>query len=214
VYETALAYDCFAVIPSIHGGADEAGGGLLGLLDSLLHQVDRFMEPGNSLELFPGIQGLAFNQHPMLVHFPIAFLIAFFLLELIGAIRHRERIREVAGWMLYLGTIAAMVAAGAGLIAEEIVPHGGDVHDTMTWHGRLGLTVASLSLVLSVWRLLSRGRFSLMAQTLHLSLASVMVICLVFAADLGGLMVYQHGVGVKQLQHGVEEHHHHDGLED
>ena len=181
---------------------------MLGLLDGLLDQIDRFFEPGNSMELLPGIQGLAFNQHPMIVHFPIAFLFAFFLLELIGAIRRRERIREVAGWMLYLGTMTAVLAAGAGLIAEDIVPHGENVHDIMTWHGRLGLTVAALSLILSLWRLAARARFSLMAQSLHLALAAVMVICLFFGADLGGLMVYQYGVGVKQVQQGGEHHHH------
>lgn len=55
------------------------------------------------------------NIHPMLVHFPIAFLNGFFLMEVIGFISKREEFRAAARWMLYLGTLGALVAVAAGL---------------------------------------------------------------------------------------------------
>lgn len=101
------------------------------------------------------------------------------------------------------------MAAATGLIAEDMVPHGEAVHETMEWHGRLGLSVASLSLILAAWRFAARANFSLMANALHLFLAALVVIFMFFGADLGGLMVYHYGVGVKSLQQ-ADEHHHHN----
>jgi uncharacterized membrane protein len=74
----------------------------------------------------------------------------------------------------------------------------------------LGITVAVLSLVLAGWRIAAKSNFSLMAKSLYLCLAAIMVICLSIGADLGGLMVYQYGVGVKSLQQPDDHHHQHD----
>jgi uncharacterized membrane protein len=181
------------------------------MLDQFLDQLFHFFEPGHSsFEIMPGVQGLGYNVHPLIVHFPIAFLLAYFLLELIGTLRGRQSLNSVASWMLYLGASTAVLAAGAGLYAAARVPHGEDVHEIMEWHRRLGLTVAGLATVLAIWRITVRARFeSIMARSLHLGLAAVMVACLIIGTDLGGLMVYGHGVGVKQLQHADDHHHEH-----
>ncbi|HYE35912.1 DUF2231 domain-containing protein [Methylocaldum sp.] len=199
--------------PAVHAGGDgEAGGGLLEIVASLLDTVSRTLDSGASMNPFAGIDALGTNLHPMIVHFPIAFLTGFFLLELIGAVFRWPGLRHAASWMLYLGALGAIAAAVAGLIAEDSVPHSGAVHDIMEWHERLGLTIAGLSSALAIWRLMSRAHFSAMAEALHLFLAGIVLTCIFFAADLGGLMVYQHGVGVKSLQQ-ADYHHHHDDHE-
>ena len=199
-----------SVTPSIHGGDGAAGGGLVALIDQLLAQLTHFLESGpSSFQLLPGIAGLGYNVHPLIVHFPIAFLLGFFVLEWVSLSRSQQNLRIATSWMLYLGAAGAILAATAGLIAEARVPHGNEVHDIMEWHGRLGLTVATLSTTLALWRIIVQSRFaSVMARSLYLGLATVMTVCLLIGADLGGLMVYQHGVGVKQLQH--PDAHHHD----
>lgn len=200
--------------PSVHGGGDGSSGiGLVGLLDSLLEKLTGFLGGGSSFELFPGIKTLGLNVHPLLVHFPIALLTTFFLLDVLGVSLGRPNLRRVAGWMLYLGAPAAVCAAAAGLYAAATVPHGEAVHEIMEWHERLGLTVTTLSLVLAGWRLAARGNFSSMANALHLLLATLMMACLVFGADLGGFMVYGNGVAVKRLQQ-PDAHHHHEALSD
>jgi len=199
--------------PAVHGAGDgEAGGGLLVIVESLLDTVSRTVEPGSSMNPFAGIEALGTNWHPLIVHFPIAFLTGFFLLELIGVALRQPGLRHAASWMLYLGALGAIAAAAAGLIAEDTVPHGSAVHDIMEWHERLGLTIAGLSSALAVWRFLARERFSAMAEALHLFAGAIILTSIVFAADLGGLMVYQHGVGVKSLQQ-ADDHHHHEGHE-
>lgn len=200
-----------SVIPWVHGGGHgQPGGGLVGLLDSFLETINRGgPEPGSSWNLLGGIEALGWNVHPLIVHFPIAFLTAFLLLEVIGLAFRSAAVRQVASGMLYLGALGAVAAAAAGLIAEGSVPHGEGVHEILEWHERAGLTVAGLSVVLAVWRALARARFSSMGQALHLFLAGIVMICLILGADLGGMMVYQYGVGVKSLQQAEEAHHHH-----
>jgi len=194
----------------VHGGADAAGGGLAGLLDKLLENASRSMEPGGSFQLLPGIQTLGPNIHPSLVHFPIAFLSAFFLLEVFGTFFYREKLGPAAGAMLYCGTLGAAAAAAAGLYAANTVPHGQAVHEIMEWHERIGLMVTGLALILSAWRLLAKHAMAGMGKALHLLLAGIMTVGMVFGADLGGLMVYQHGVAVQSLQQ-PGAHHRHDG---
>jgi uncharacterized membrane protein len=198
-----------SMLPALHGGGHGGeGGGLVGLVNSLLDTLSRGLEPGSSWNPIAGIDALGSNVHPLIVHFPIAFLIGFLLLEVIGLAFRNIAIRQIASGMLYLGAVGAVAAATAGLIAEETVPHGAAVHEIMEWHERLGLTVASLAVVMAVWRAASGVRFSAMALALHLFLAGIIAVCLFFAADLGGLMVYQYGVGVKNLQQ-ADDHHHH-----
>lgn len=194
--------------PMIHGGADDSAGAVWTIVIGLMDKVTRFVESGTAFDLFPGITGLASNIHPVIVHFPVAFLTAFFFLELIGVLLRREGLRQAASWMLYLGTLGALAAVATGLLAEDSVPHGEGVHEIMEWHGRLGITTATLSVILAVWRMVSGANFSAMAKALHLYLAAMIAICIFFGADLGGLMVYQHGVGVKSLQQ-ADDHHQH-----
>lgn len=198
--------------PAVHGAGDGNGGGFLVLIESALDAVSRSLESGASGNPLAGVEALGTNWHPLVVHFPIAFLTGFFLLELIGVVLRQPGIRTAASWMLYLGALSAIAAAVAGLIAADTVPHGSAVHGIMEWHERVGLTIAGLSSALAVWRLLSRERLSAMAEALHLFLGAIVVAAIALAADLGGLMVYQHGVGVKSLQL-ADDHHHHDGHE-
>ncbi len=202
------------LLPAIHGGGDgAAGGGLVGLIDKLLENLTRVTEPGGGFELLPGLHTLGLNVHPSLVHFPIALLSVFFLLELLGTITHREKLRQAAGPMLYCGTVGAVAAVAAGLYAASVVPHGLAVHEIMEWHKRLGLSVASLALILSVWRFVAKHTMVGMARALYLLLAAIMTTGMVFGADLGGLMVYGHGVAVHKLQTSDDAHHHHGGAD-
>ena len=198
-----------AGIPSIHGDAD-GGAGMVGLLDTVLNTLSNALDSGGGFEWLPGIQVLGLNIHPGLVHFPIAFLTVFFLLEMLGMFFPGDRLRQTASAMLYCGTLGALLAAAAGLYAANTVPHGAEVHAIMEWHERFGLAVTGLALVLSAWRYWAKPAVQGMERALFASLSIIMLAGLVFGADLGGLMVYGHGVAVHALQ-GADAHHHHQG---
>ena len=132
------------------------------------------------------------------MHFPIAFFAAFFLFDFFGAVAKKAQWRYVASCLLYLGTIAAAFAVVAGLFAADTVEHGEDVHEIMERHEHIGIAVLSLSLFLSAWRLKQWGLHSAPANLVFLSLAGFLCLLLSLGADLGGLMVYEYGVSVKQ----------------
>jgi uncharacterized membrane protein len=181
----------------IHGGG--MGGGVAASLESLLVFIEGLSgktPPEMFSAILPGIAGME-NIHPLFVHFPIAFFTAFFLFDFFGAVAKKEKWRYVAGWLLYLGTIAAAFTVVAGLFAAESVEHGEDVHEIMERHEHIGISVLSLSLFLSAWRLKQWGLHSKTGNTIFLCLAGFLCVLLSLGADLGGLMVYQYGVSVK-----------------
>lgn len=198
-----MGYESFlggaAGLFSVHGGGDQPG--LVAVIDKVLERLSSFGEPGGGFELFPGLQALGSNVHPILVHYPIAFLSAFVVLEILGLFRFGLKYRAVATGLLFLGTLGAFAAVIAGVYASHRVAHGQVVHEIMEWHERSGILVLLLSLALSGWRYFSKARpITGMAKALYLSLSLLMLTGLLVGADLGGEMVYRHGVAVQQLQ--------------
>lgn len=193
----------------IHGGADH-GGGIVESLASLLAFFEKLSTqgPGDIFSsIMPGIAGMD-NIHPLLVHFPIAFLTAFFALDLVGTLAKKPQWRSVASWFLYFGTVAALFTVIAGLIAANSVPHGQNVHDIMERHEHFGISVLSLAVVLSIWRIIRGGLIRGGANSFFLILSALMCVLMMLGADLGGLMVYHYGVAVKAVQAPVGGHDH------
>lgn len=152
--------------------------------------------PGSIQAILPGVAAMA-NIHPMLVHFPIALLNAFLLFEIIGFITGSESARRAAAWVLYLGAAGAAATVAAGLHAASTVQHSDEVHAIMMRHMYLGLTVLSLAVILSLWRIVWGGGSPQRASLPYLLLGVATAVVMTFGADLGGLMVYGHGVGVR-----------------
>lgn len=182
----------------IHGGG--IGVGVAANLESLLIFIEGLSgktPPEMFSAIMPGIAGLD-NIHPLFVHYPIAFFTAFFVFDFFGVVAKKEKWRYVASCLLYVGTIAAAVTVVAGLFAADSVEHGEDVHEIMERHEHIGIAILSLSLFLSAWRLKQWGLRLKRGNTIFLLLAAFLCVLLSLGADLGGLMVYQHGVSVNQ----------------
>jgi len=182
----------------IHGGADQ-GGGITESITSLLVFFEKLSTkgPGDIFSsIVPGIAGLD-NLHPLLVHFPIAFLSTFFALDLVGTISKNPESRRVATWLLYFGTVAALLTVIAGLIAAENVAHGQNVHDIMERHEQIGIAIFSTAVLLSIWRIKSGILPNGGANNFFLLLSALLCLLMMLGADLGGLMVYKYGVAVE-----------------
>jgi len=197
----------------IHGGADH-GGGIADSIAELLTAFDGISGLGAG-ELFafflPGIAAMD-NIHPMLVHFPIAFLSVFFILDVVGTLANKRQWRQIASWLLYFGACSAIFTVIAGFIAANSVAHGGNVHGIMERHEHLGLFVLGFSLALAAWRA-KAGVPKGGANNFFLILAALMCGLMVLGADLGGLMVYHYGVAVNAAPIGEEAHEHQHGHE-
>jgi len=146
--------------------------------------------------LLPGVRVMA-NPHPLLVHLPIALFLSFFVAELAAVVTRSASLRHAASWMLYFGTVGAALTVATGLWAAETVEHSEEVHVLMERHETYGLAVLSLGVLLSLWRIVQRATFAAFGQWIHLTVALVLVGTMTLGADLGGMMVYGHAVGVR-----------------
>jgi len=196
----------------VHGGHDH-GGGIAESIASLLaffEELPAHDSEGIFSVLLPGISSMD-NIHPMLVHFPLAFLSTFFVLDLVGTLAKKQHWRNVASWLLYFGAAAAAFTVMAGFIAANTVVHGEEVHAIMERHEHFGIAVLSLATILSAWRWKNGGVIQGGANSFFLILAGLLCVVMLLGADLGGLMVYKYGVGVDAAQMqdaGAHEHQH------
>ena len=144
--------------------------------------------------LFPGAAHLQ-NLHPLVVHFPIAFLFGATLLYFVGASSRNESITGAALWVLVLGAIGAVLSAGTGLYASEGVMIAPSVRDALLIHHRNQMVaVTALAGVLTVWAAVARplprrGRWAF--------LIGLIAMCVLIArgADYGGRLVFDYNAG-------------------
>ncbi len=148
--------------------------------------------------------------HPLLVHFPIAFLLGGAVLDLVTLGYRRETLSRSAAGLLLAGVCFGWVAAAAGLLAFFTVPaHTEEAHGKMVWH--LGLAIASL--VLFTWVAIVRWRYrALPPKLLHAMIAVCASVLLVLTGYLGADLVFHGGAGVNPelLSREIREGHSHD----
>jgi uncharacterized membrane protein len=139
--------------------------------------------------ILPGASQLQ-NYHPLLVHFPIAFIYGASLIYFLAWITASEKLQWTALWMLILATISAAAALTSGFYAAPGLMIAESVrNELLNHHKHLMVAASILTAVLTIWALASRpmpttGRILFMA-----GLIAVMAL-IAAGADLGGEMVY------------------------
>jgi len=210
----------FDILPQIHGGGDHGGMGAVKGLEAFLTFIESLgsKSPAEIFAAFmPGIAAID-NIHPLLVHFPIALLTVFFFADTLGGLLNKPAWRKFATPTLYLGTLSALLTVAAGLQAAYSAPHNDATHAIMLRHQAFGISVTVLALILSLRRFFAAADFIHTKTYGHFALSGLLLLCLAFGADLGALMVYQHGVAVapviqqnRPVQNAVPTpHSHHD----
>jgi len=144
--------------------------------------------------ILPGVQHLQ-NIHPLVVHFPIAFLVGAALFYFLALIFRNQTFATTAFLMLIIGTLAAGAAVGTGLYAEEGVMISRSVREhLMELHAMLMLVTLGLSIVLSIWALVARP-FPKNRRWIFLLLFLVLLGIMTAGADYGARMVYDYNAG-------------------
>lgn len=132
--------------------------------------------------------------HPMLVVFPIAFLVGTFLCDIAYWIDGDPGFATAAVWLLGLGILTALLAALAGFtdfMGESRIRRLG-----ASWQHMIGNLVAvALAIASLVVRLEAGAEQAVIPVGLLLSTAVVVI--LVYTGWKGGEMVYRHRVGVR-----------------
>ncbi|HYM60110.1 MAG TPA: DUF2231 domain-containing protein [Thermoanaerobaculia bacterium] len=144
--------------------------------------------------LLPGLGHLQ-NLHPLVVHYPIAFLggaAAFYVAALLS---RNERLAIAAFWMLLAGTAGALIAIGTGLRASEGVMVAKSVRAALLdQHETLMIITGSMAFALSAWAIVARP-FPARGRLIFVALLIAMVGVLIKGADYGGRMVYDYNAG-------------------
>lgn len=137
------------------------------------------------------------HLHPAITHFPIVLLIASILLDLYG--RWQPAVRRTAWITLLLGTLSAIPAVITGIIAH--VPYEGTaVIEPIERHEQLGLLTTAIFIALTAWRWRSRRANSeTSASWLYLTIGVLGLAVLTITGMTGGNLVYNLGVGVKEI---------------
>lgn len=131
--------------------------------------------------------------HPMLVHFPVATWFLSTIGDVIGLFTN-EQVSWMAGVLLVIGTITALLAMVAGLLELGKIDQQSPAMKIANQHMMLMMTswsfyAISLFLRLDGTRL---GQPDILAVAM--SAAGFIILCI--AGWLGGKLVYEYGTGV------------------
>jgi uncharacterized membrane protein len=144
--------------------------------------------------MLPGLKA-ALNYHPIFVHFPIVLWFAALVFELLAVWRTSDEMQRTASRMLYLGTLAAMVTALTGLVAEKSVPPGA-AQRVVGIHQALMLVSTSLAVALCIFAFSVRRNFTIQLRKVMLLGLGVLGVLVIFGADRGAQLVYEYGSAV------------------
>jgi len=128
--------------------------------------------------------------HPMLVPFPIGFLVGALICDIILAFTHNPFWPQVAVVLLGFGIVAALVTAVAGFIDYGTAPMSDAAKSTATRHMIFNL-VAVVVFAIAFWLRLGDN-----VSTAGIVLTVVGVLIMAVAGYLGGHLSYHYGVGV------------------
>ena len=146
--------------------------------------------------------------HPLVVHGPIVLIVMGALFELTGRALDLEWWRKAAFAMLVLGTLAAFAAVLTGNDAESAAEKQGVPEEAIEAHESLANPVPWVALAAVLARALAgragalRGVLAGLGLVLHLGAAVLVGL----AAHRGGVLVYQHGAGVRPVASSPASH--------
>ena len=144
--------------------------------------------------MFPGVQHLQ-NLHPLVIHFPIAFLMGAALLYVAAWLLKRDSVAHSAFVVLVLGALSLVGAVASGLYAEQGVMLALSVREQLLQPHKIYMfSTAGVCSILIVWAIIARP-FPTKGRLLFLFLLLVMIGVMTVGADFGGRMVYDYNAG-------------------
>lgn len=131
------------------------------------------------------------EMHAAAVHLPIALLPVAVGADLLGRATGDRGLLKMGRHAIGLAAVGAIGATLTGLVAQEEVNAEGESMDMLITHRNLNVAATVVTALMAAWRR-NHDRPSL--GYLGVGLAGLGVVT--YTASLGGMLVYQHGVGV------------------
>ena len=140
-----------------------------------------------------------YQLHPVVDHFSVALLFTAVLIDLVASTApNRIWLRYTALTLMILGALAAGGSYFSGDMEADRIWNalGPPAREVLKRHAHLGEYLAITFGVLAVWRILIQA-FGFMAgsRAIYLIVAILAIATLGYSAHLGGVLVYDYGVG-------------------
>jgi uncharacterized membrane protein len=146
------------------------------------------------------------NLHPMLVHFPIALIIVMFILDLLGLLFKRDRLKQSASILMWFALVGAAAAVVSGLIAEDTGWRPASVGEMLETHELMGFLILGFITLLAVIRTVFRKKIESGLSWLPVVIGGAAIIFVAYGGYLGGEMVYTYGAGVQAAKTTAKNH--------
>ena len=143
------------------------------------------------------------NLHPIVVHFPIALLVAALLVDILSLI-WRKSLTVTALVLYVLGALGAAGGYLSGRAAADTVMVSGSANVVLATHADWATVVlwffAAYALIRLILAWMMHRRYSLGLHVVMMLIAGAGLFVLYKTADNGARLVYEHGVGVKAME--------------
>ena len=142
------------------------------------------------------------NLHPLLVHFPIALLTTAVVVDLLSLLRRRSSaLRDAATWLYLAGTAGALLAYFSGRDAVAAMSLSEAIEPLVVEHENWAFRATWFFAFFASLRLAMSYIFppKPLIAVFAFGAALVGMVMLFETAERGGTLVYQHGVGVREV---------------
>lgn len=137
------------------------------------------------------------DWHPLIVHFPVALIVAAVLLDWGGLISRRADLRSAALVIFVAGALTTIPSALTGESSAENAERIEGIADDLTHHQDISTLVAWLSAALTVVRihLTVKHRVEGRPGLYWLLAASACALLVLYSGYTGGVLVHRYGAG-------------------
>ena len=135
--------------------------------------------------------------HPMLVPFPIAFLVGTLICDIVYAATANPFWADVARWLLVPALVGGGLAAGLGLMDFTTIKRARE-----GWIGWAHMSGNVVVMLLSAFNLVLRWNNPVGAEDTGIVISAVVVGLLLVTGWLGGELVFRRRVGVIETRGG------------
>lgn len=140
----------------------------------------------------------ATHIHAMIIHFPIALLMAGFFSEGLALIIKKDFFKNAAFFLLILGTLGAIAAFISGGYAGEGIEEG-PLKEPVGLHEGAALLTLCLAIITTLFRVVVYylKYNKVWAKWVGIFLFTILIGSVIRTAYFGGQLVYAHGAGVE-----------------
>lgn len=131
----------------------------------------------------------------MVVHFPIAMLLAALATETLGLLLKTPSWHRISLWNLVVGTLGALAAVVSGGIASGVIEQGSlESMRAQRIHEVLGCAVLLLAALVSGWHMIAGEKMKRSHRWGAWGLLALTCGVTAVAGHFGGLLIYKFGV--------------------